>query len=150
LSQVNSEIVRLVYEAVMRHGPDAGVEFADEAVEVVDHTDGAGGSKVGGPALAEVYARPGLVFEQPAQEPIELIDAGDAVVACLRVGGRTVGSGAESWTRAYHVHWLRAGRTVRLEVCGDRASALRAAVTPEPGAHRVPLFPAGPEAAPGN
>lgn len=132
MSQVNSEIVRLVYETVSRHGAEAGAEFADVSVDVVDRTEGDDRPSSGRGALAEVYGRAGQVFDDVRLEPTELIDAGDAVVACVRIGGRTLGTGAESWIRAYHVHWLRKGRTVRLEVCGDRTAALRAAVASGP------------------
>ncbi|MGI8462288.1 MAG: nuclear transport factor 2 family protein, partial [Solirubrobacterales bacterium] len=129
MSQINSEILRLAYEAVSRHGPEAGGGFADEGVEIVDGTGVTERRSSGLEALAEVYGRAGRYFDDLTIEPTELIDAGDAVVACLRVGGTALANGAESWSRAFHVHWLRDGRTVRLAVCPDRTSALRTAAS---------------------
>jgi hypothetical protein len=134
VSEVNAEILRLAYAAISRHGPEAGAEFADETVEILDSTEQPVRRSQGLSALAEIYGQAGSYFDELALLPVELIDAGEAVVVCLRVGGTAV-SGVEAWTRTYHVHWMRDARTVRLEVCGDRVSALRAAAThsaPEP------------------
>jgi ketosteroid isomerase-like protein len=60
-------------------------------------------------------------------EPEELIDAGDQVVAFVRVHGRGKGSGAAVDARIAQVWTIRSERAIRLEYYGDRTEALKAA-----------------------
>jgi ketosteroid isomerase-like protein len=62
--------------------------------------------------------------EAPLMEAEELIDAGDQVVAFVRVHGRGKGSGAAVDARIAQVWTIRGGKATRLEYYGDRTQAL--------------------------
>jgi ketosteroid isomerase-like protein len=64
--------------------------------------------------------------EAPLMEAEELIDAGDQVVAFVRVHGRGKGSGAAVEARIAQVWTILDGKATRLEYYGDRAKALAA------------------------
>lgn len=64
--------------------------------------------------------------EAPGMEADDLIDAGDQVVACVRVHGRGKGSGAAVDARIAQVWTIRRGKATRLEYYGDRTEALKA------------------------
>lgn len=145
MSQVDLEIIKLAYEAASQHGVEAWNRFADPGIEVVDSgTDGA--PQIGSTAVAELLGRYARQFDEFQIEVVDLIEAGDRVVACLRVGGVTRASGVETWTRTFHVHTVRDGLSARIETYPDRASALLGAA-----ALRRPGQSAGaPEAGPAN
>jgi ketosteroid isomerase-like protein len=65
--------------------------------------------------------------EAPLMEAEELIDAGDRVVAFVRVQGRGKGSGAVVGARIAQVWTIRDEKAIRLEYFGNRAEALAAA-----------------------
>jgi hypothetical protein len=130
MSQENLEFVRAVYASVDR-GIDEELwqRFAPEFIfdlsrrllesEVVRGRD-------------EVRAYMGRVLEAweegYSNEPEELLDAGDKVVAFIRVSGTGKASGAQVDTRVAHVWTFRDGRPTSLEYFGDdRAAALEAA-----------------------
>ena len=64
--------------------------------------------------------------EAPRMEAEDLLEAGDRVVAFVRVHGRGRGSGAAVDARIAQVWTIRGGRATRLQYYGDRAEALRA------------------------
>ena len=59
-------------------------------------------------------------------EPEELIDAGDRVVAVVKLSGKVKGSGVPVDQRDIHVMTIRDGKVTRIEVHRDRAEALEA------------------------
>jgi uncharacterized protein len=72
-------------------------------------------------------------FDDLRAEPEELLDAGDRLVALLRLRGRGRGSGAPFEAHVAHVFEVRAGKIVRWKAYMDRATALRAAGLPATG-----------------
>jgi ketosteroid isomerase-like protein len=64
--------------------------------------------------------------EAPRMEAEDLIDAGDQVVAFVRVHGRGKGSGAAVDARIAQVWTIRREKATRLEYYGDRTEALKA------------------------
>jgi ketosteroid isomerase-like protein len=64
--------------------------------------------------------------ELPRMEAEDLIDAGDQVVAFVRVHGRGKGSGAAVEAQIAQVWTLHEGKAVRLVYFGNRAEALSA------------------------
>jgi len=137
MTQVNVEIIRSAYERMSRHGiEDALDAVAEDAVVRVAGEE----TELRGPqAFAELCAGYARAFEEFRAEPFELIDAGNAVVAGLRIGGVAAATGTESWARVFHVHTLLLGRTVRLETFHTRAAALRcAAEAADRAAHQKP------------
>jgi hypothetical protein len=67
------------------------------------------------------------VFEDYRADREQIIDAGDQVVAIVRVGGRGRRSGATAMARVAHVLTLRDGRLVRFAELKDVSEALEAA-----------------------
>jgi ketosteroid isomerase-like protein len=69
-------------------------------------------------------------------EPKELMDAGDKVLALLRITGRGKASGAEVETYVWNVVTFRDGKPVETTYFGDdRAAALEAAGLSQQDAH---------------
>jgi ketosteroid isomerase-like protein len=64
--------------------------------------------------------------EAPRMEVEDLMDAGDQVVAFVRVHGRGKGSGAAVDARIAQVWTIRRERATRLQYYGDRTEALNA------------------------
>ena len=60
-------------------------------------------------------------------EVVELIDAGDNVIACTRLTGRGKGSGVEVDQEQFAVWTIRDGKAVRLQMVFDRDEAERVA-----------------------
>jgi ketosteroid isomerase-like protein len=66
-------------------------------------------------------------FDEIRFEPVELIEAGDFVVAACRFRGRGKSSGAPFDARVSHLWTIREGVIARLEVFAGKREALRAA-----------------------
>ena len=67
------------------------------------------------------------VWESIAVEPLEFIDAGDHVVALLRLSGKGQGSGVDVELAIYNVLTFRDGKVAWRRLYTDRAEALEAA-----------------------
>jgi ketosteroid isomerase-like protein len=67
------------------------------------------------------------VFDDWGFEAEDFLDAGDQVVVLVQTSGTAKQSGAAVTIPAAHVHRLRAGRIVRVEVFLDRRQALETA-----------------------
>ena len=128
LSQQNVDTVRAILETLNRGDMRGFLDMCDPGIEwdlsqrLID---------------PEIYRGHGGVmkfFEQlrdaweeaPLMEPEELIDAGDRVVAFVRVHGRGKGSGAAVEARIAQVWTIRDDKATRLQYYGDRAKALTA------------------------
>jgi uncharacterized protein len=136
MSQENVEIVRRGYE-LYGVGDLEGVArmFADDA-ELAD----LGGLGVVGTAAARRYGPEGFLlanaealdaFDDYHVEVEDFIDAGDAVVAPVRISGRGKASAAKLETRLAHVWVLRGGKVIRGEVYRTVEDALEAVRLPE-------------------
>jgi ketosteroid isomerase-like protein len=132
MSQENVEIVRRGYE-LYEAGDLEGVAglFSDDA-ELPD----AGGLGVAGTAAGVRYGPEGFLrateevleaFEEYRVEVEELIDAGEAVVAPVRISGRGRASGARLEMRLAHLWVLRNGKVIRGEVHRTAEEAREAA-----------------------
>jgi ketosteroid isomerase-like protein len=138
MSQENVEIVRRVY-AVLSEGseavrdelpPEFVLDFSRRLIEPVVLR---GRDKVLAFVEREVQMWEG---DHLGYEPKELIDAGDKVLALVRVSGRGKASGVEVEAYTWNVATFRDGKPVDLTYFGDdRAAALEAAGLSEPGAH---------------
>lgn len=78
-------------------------------------------------AYRRFFERTFDTWERFVAEVDELVDAGDAVVALVRISGVGKASQVAVEERAAHVIWLREGRPYRVKVFADRDDALRAA-----------------------
>lgn len=131
MSDANVQIVRRVYDALGEPGADVTALW-DPDVEF-DVSRDVWGAVVGGGHyrgvegvrawMLDLYA----AWEQLDIDVEELIDAGDDVVAVIRVAGRGRVSGLEVEYRPAGVWTIRDGRIVRVVWFVERADALEAA-----------------------
>jgi ketosteroid isomerase-like protein len=77
--------------------------------------------------VRELWADARRIFGEFKNVPEELFDAGDRVVAFVRVEGVGKESGAPVETRIAHVHSFKDGLVCRVQSFADRDEALRAA-----------------------
>jgi ketosteroid isomerase-like protein len=136
MSVDNVETVRRVYDAAARHDAKGVLALYDPEVEW-DMSRGAWGDLEGGgihhghEGLRSWFRKQYEVWEEWEDNPDELIDAGEHVVALVtsRSRGRTSGVEVESQHAA--VWTLRAGKVVRVTWFPTREEALTAAGMPE-------------------
>jgi ketosteroid isomerase-like protein len=117
------------YEAFNRGDVESALVPLDP--EIVWHTwivPGPGGATYfGHDGVRELWNEARNVFGEFRNEPERLIEAGDRIVAFIRVCGVGKGSGAEVEARIAHVLTFIGEKVVRVESYGDRDEALRAA-----------------------
>ena len=126
MSQENVEIVRRFYEAANRNDLPAVLELLDPGFEWWDRKDDPGATGHRGrdgfaQHLAEMEADVEMWVEAK-----ELIDAGEYVVAPVRVHGRGRASGAPFEEHEVHVLRLRDGRIIELRENRTTTDALEA------------------------
>jgi ketosteroid isomerase-like protein len=129
VSLENVEIVCRGYEALNRGDIDAALEDIDREIEWSTYLvpGPGGGIYLGHEGVRELWHDVRNVFEGFGNDPEQLIDAGDKVVAFITVRGRGKESGVAVEARIAHLHTLRAGKVVRVQSFEDRKEALRAA-----------------------
>ena len=123
----NVEIVRRLYEAMNDQDAGAAIELTDPDVEWVADPRLGMGPLLGRDAVIGFFQDQANTFEDLSVEVERLSEAGDNVLAFLRVTGRGRASGAAIDISIGHVWVLRDGAVVRGEGFGDRDEALRAA-----------------------
>jgi ketosteroid isomerase-like protein len=119
MSQENVEIVRRfldgdVEEALMYADPDIVWNPIEEL-----STQGHG-------AVRASLARWKAEWDDYEVLPEGFVDAGDQVVATVRLRGRGRGSGVEIDARFYDLYTLREGKIVRMDQFTERSQALQA------------------------
>jgi ketosteroid isomerase-like protein len=134
MSQDNVEIVRRIYEAFNEgnrreraersrypefFAPDIELDLSRNVFNPV--TDR------GYEGIERLVGMVNDVWDDFRFEVEELIDAGDHVVAQVKLSGKGKGGGVPVEQHDMHVLTMRNGRCTRLEVHRDRAEALRAA-----------------------
>lgn len=133
MSQENVELIRAVYASWGRGVDD---ELWDQvAPEIVADVSRSAVIAESGVLHGREQLRARLNRWREAWEegyrndPEELIDAGDKVLAFIRVSGRGKASGVPVETRVAHVWTFRDGLCIRVEFFGkeDRAAAFEAA-----------------------
>jgi uncharacterized protein len=127
MSQENLEITRRVYESLNAGDLSRLAEFVAPEIEI-DLTRNVFNPQVirGYEGIEQFGTTLNEVWEDFRFEVEELIDAGDEVVAALRLVGKGRGSGVPVDQRDIHVVKLRDGRAVHIAVYRDRAEALDA------------------------
>ena len=128
MSSHNLEIVRRLYQAFNRGALDSMLEAANADVEF-DASERLPDEGVirGRDAYRRFFERTFDTWERFVVEVDELLDAGDAVVALVRISGVGKSSQVTVEESTAHVVWLREGRPYRVKVFADRDDALRAA-----------------------
>jgi ketosteroid isomerase-like protein len=132
----NKEIVTRGYETFNAGEIEASLALFDPDIEW--HTyivPGPGGGVYHGhDGVRELWSEAKRVFGGFKNIPERLFDAGDRVVAFIRIEGVGAKSGVAVQARIAHVHTLRDGKVIRVESFEDRDEALQAAgIEPEPG-----------------
>jgi ketosteroid isomerase-like protein len=130
MSQQNVEIVEQVLERA-RHDPDALFEALDDEVrwEVggLDIPDVESAHWRGPAGVREFFRRWIGPFDAWDYEVVEVIDAGDSVVAQIHQWGRGKGSGVTVESRFWQVWTIRDRKIVRGTHHTEKADALEAA-----------------------
>jgi ketosteroid isomerase-like protein len=128
MSQANVEIVRASYHALNMGDMTGALAAVDSGIEVFDHDVlDAAESYRGLDGLGRWQADWEASWASWRWEPQEFIDAGDRVVAILRVYAKGRGSGVDVERLDGAVWTLRDGKCIRLDYYGSKAEALKAA-----------------------
>jgi ketosteroid isomerase-like protein len=127
MSQENVEIVRRWYDAYARGDPDdPALAPFDPEIEAYDHDILDAGEYRGFDGLLRWQADWDQQWESWRWDPEEFIDAGERVVAVLRVHARGRHSGVEVERVDAAVWTLRDGQCVRLDYYNSKQQALKA------------------------
>jgi uncharacterized protein len=126
MSQENVEVVRRGYEAYERGDMESAFADLDPEIEVYDHDIPDSGEYRGLDGVLRWQADWETSWESWRWEAEDFIDAGDRVVAILRVHAKGRGSGADVERLDGAVWTLRGGKGVRLDYYGSKAEALEA------------------------
>jgi hypothetical protein len=125
----NREIVTRGYETFNTGDIEASLALFDPDIEW--HTyivPGPGGGLYHGhEGVRELWSEAKRVFGGFKNIPERMFDAGDRVVAFVRIEGVGAKSGVAVQARIAHVHTIRDGKVIRVESFEDRDEALRAA-----------------------
>ena len=125
----NREIVTRGYETFNAGDIEASLALFDPDIEW--HTyivPGPGGGVYHGhDGVRELWTEAKRVFGGFKNIPERMFDAGDRVVAFIRIEGVGAKSGVAVQARIAHVHTIRDGKVIRVESFEDRDEALRAA-----------------------
>ena len=127
MSEENVEIIRRGYEAYKRGDVAAMLEGFDPEIEIYDHDIPDSGEYRGLEGLARWQADWESSWESWRWDPEEFIEAGDHVVAVLRVHAQGRGSGVDVERLDGAVWTLRDSKCIRLDYYGSTAEALAAA-----------------------
>ena len=120
------EIVRRGFEHFIATGEPLW-ETVDEEVIIRDHDIPDSGDYRGYAGLARWREDWDAAWDAWRWEPEEFIDAGDRVVAVLRVYAKGRGSGVDVERLDGAVYTLRDGKSIRIDYYGSKAEALKAA-----------------------
>jgi ketosteroid isomerase-like protein len=125
MSEQDISIVRRVFEAWGSNDPDTGLELLDDEIEWHPAQDEPEtGTIHGKEELQGMLLKWLTAFDNFRAEPLEYIDAGEAVVIPLHISGKMHGSGAEVVNEETMVFWLRGGKVVEVREYRTKDEAL--------------------------
>ena len=128
MSSENVEIVRRAYEAFNSNDPDAAIALLDPHVEwtLPAHFPDAE-TWTGRERVVEGLRTMSDSWESLHLEVLELIDAGDRVVALVHIHGRSAATGLDLAGMGVdgHLWTLRDGRVMAVRMYGGTADALK-------------------------
>jgi ketosteroid isomerase-like protein len=127
MSQQNVEIVRRLHDAYARGDLEAVLAALDPEIEVHDHDLPDSASYRGLEGVRQWQADWGSSWEDWGWDAEEFIEAGERVVAVLRVHAKGRRSGIDVEQLNAAVWTLRDGKCVRLDYYDSRDQALQAA-----------------------
>jgi ketosteroid isomerase-like protein len=131
MSQENVEIVRRSYDAYVRGDLESALAAFDPEIEIYDHDIPDSGEYRGLDGLERWAADWEASWASWRWEPEQFIDAGDRVVAVLRVHAKGRGSGVDVERVDGAVWTLRDDKCIRLDYYGSKVEALEAVVLSE-------------------
>jgi uncharacterized protein len=127
MPETNVEVVRAIYDAFNRGDPGAILELADPGISVEDHAVIDGAAYEGHDGVLSFLAFQAEAFEANHVELDELIDAGDPLVAIIRLRGEGPLTGIPLEGRFAHVWQIADGVVHSLRVYATREDAIDAA-----------------------
>ena len=127
MSETSIEVVRAIYDAFNRGDPGAILELADPLVCVEDHALIDGATYEGHDGVLSFLAFQAEAFEANHVELEELIEAGDPIIAVIRLRGEGPLTRIPLEGRFAHVWQIAGGFVRRLRVYASRQEALEAA-----------------------
>ncbi len=129
MSRENVELVRSAYQAGAERGPAAALDFFHREAEWhPQREDPDSTPRRGREAIMRYFDQWLDAWQDFRMEPESLLDAGDKVVALIRITGRGRSSGIEfPELQSAHVITLRESQIVRVQAFSDRDEALQAA-----------------------
>ena len=125
----NVERVRMIFDRFAEGGIEGAMEFLDEDVliEIPPELSAEPDEYRGHDGVRRYFAGFDGMIEELRYEPIELIAAGDDVIAHVRLSGRGVSSGVDVDLETFVLHRLEGGRVVRMRPYPSLDDALKAA-----------------------
>ena len=128
-TQSNLAIVRRLFERFEEGGIEVALEGMDEelVIEIPPELSAEPDDYHGHDGARRYFAGFDGMLEDVRYEAIELIPAGERVIAHIRLGGRGVSSGLDVELEAFVVHELAAGKVIRMRPYPDMDSARAAA-----------------------
>lgn len=126
MSEDAVEVVRAIYDAFNRGRPEAILELADPSVRVDDHAVIDGASYEGHDGVLSFLAFQAEAFDAQRVELEEVIDAGDPVVAVVRLRGAGPLTRIPLEGRFCHVWHIAGGLVRHLRVYTTKQEALEA------------------------
>jgi ketosteroid isomerase-like protein len=125
----NVERVRMILDRLAEGGIEGSMEFLDDDVliEIPPELSAEPDEYRGHDGVRRYFAGFDGMIEDLRYEPIELIAAGDDVIAHVRLSGRGVSSGVDVDLETFVLHQLEAGRVVRMRPYESLEDAKRAA-----------------------
>jgi uncharacterized protein len=128
MSQENVEMVRQGYEAFNRGDVEWMIRHLDSEIVWEDAAEVPGSRSYGGTREVRGYLESfAQQWEEIRFEPEGILDAGEEVVALVRMVARGRASGAQVDARLAHLYELREMRVLRVRTFFDRERALEAA-----------------------
>jgi ketosteroid isomerase-like protein len=125
MSQENVDLVRGSFHAWLATG-DLGLAALDESIVVFDHDILDAGEYRGVAGVERWLVDWSSAWSEFTMDPEEFIDAGDRVIAVIRMRATGRGSGVELERQDAMVYELRAGRIARLDYYNNLKAALEA------------------------
>ena len=128
-TQSSVEVVRRLFERFGEGGIDAALEGMDESLEIEIPPDMSAEPDTyhGHEGARRYFAAFDGMIEDVRYEPIELVPAGERVIAHIRMSGRGVSSGLDVELEAFVVHELDGGKVTRMRPYPDMEAAKAAA-----------------------
>jgi ketosteroid isomerase-like protein len=125
MSQANVEIIQRGFERLLATG-EPPWDLFDEEVEVYDHDTPDQGDYRGHEGITRWLEDWGAAWAEWSMEPEEFIDAGNSVVALIRMKTKGRDSGIAAQRQDAIVYQLRDGQVTRIDYYNDRRQALEA------------------------